>query len=207
MTYGNVGSGNGLLPDGTNPLPEPVLTNHQWGLMAFIWGQFHRKCFHSQSHSLSLTLSLYLDLSIFLLDMSLRFTNLWLQPHLSGPNELKRWPRVGLYVPWWCPLWLAICMHLCIHMCVYLTSAVSCLSINTLRPRQNGHHFTDDIFKCIFWNENVWILPKISLDFVPKVPINNIPALDQIMAWRQAIIRTNDSLFTDAYIRHSASMS
>ena len=27
-------------------------------------------------------------------------------------------------------------------------------SINTLRPRQNGRHFTDDIFKCIFLNEN-----------------------------------------------------
>ena len=26
--------------------------------------------------------------------------------------------------------------------------------INTLRPRQNGRHFPDDIFKCIFLNEN-----------------------------------------------------
>ena len=26
----NIGSGNGLLPDGTNPLPEPMLTDHQW---------------------------------------------------------------------------------------------------------------------------------------------------------------------------------
>ena len=25
----NIGSGNGLLPDGTKPLPEPVLTDHQ----------------------------------------------------------------------------------------------------------------------------------------------------------------------------------
>ena len=30
------------------------------------------------------------------------------------------------------------------------------LSINTLRPTQNGHHFPDNIFKCIFLNENVW---------------------------------------------------
>ena len=29
------------------------------------------------------------------------------------------------------------------------------LLINTLRPRQNGRHFADDIFKCIFVNENV----------------------------------------------------
>ena len=57
--------------------------------------------------------------------------------------------------------------------------------VNTLRPRQNGRHFTDDIFKCIFLYENVWIPIWISLKFVPKGPINNIPALVQIMAWRR----------------------
>ena len=57
---------------------------------------------------------------------------------------------------------------------------------NTLRPRQNGCQFPDDIFKCIFLNENVWILIKISLMFVPMGPINNIPALVQIMAWRRS---------------------
>ena len=31
----NIGSGNGLLPDGTKPLPEPMLTYHQKGSMAF----------------------------------------------------------------------------------------------------------------------------------------------------------------------------
>ena len=54
--------------------------------------------------------------------------------------------------------------------------------INVLRPRQNGRHFPGDILKCIFLNENVWISLKISLNFVPKVRINNIPALVQIMA-------------------------
>ena len=56
--------------------------------------------------------------------------------------------------------------------------------VNTLRPRQNGRQFLDDIFKRIFLNENVWISLKISLKFVPKGLINNIPALFQIMAWR-----------------------
>ena len=59
------------------------------------------------------------------------------------------------------------------------------LYLNTLRPRQNGRYFADDIFKCIFLNENAWILLKISLKFVPKVRISNIPALVQIMAWRR----------------------
>ena len=55
--------------------------------------------------------------------------------------------------------------------------------LNTLRPRYNGRHFPYDIFKCILLNENVWISINIALKFVPKSPINNIPALVQIMAW------------------------
>ena len=58
--------------------------------------------------------------------------------------------------------------------------------VNILRPRRNEQHFADDIFKRIFFNENVWISIKISLKFVPKGPINNIPALVQIMAWRRS---------------------
>ena len=54
-----------------------------------------------------------------------------------------------------------------------------------LLPRQNGCHFADNIFKCIFFNENMWILIKISQKIVPKGPISNIPALIQITAWRQ----------------------
>ena len=42
---------------------------------------------------------------------------------------------------------------------------------------ENGRQFADNIFKCIFFNENVRISIKISLKFVPKGPINNIPAL------------------------------
>ena len=56
--------------------------------------------------------------------------------------------------------------------------------INTLRPRQNGQHFPEDIFKLIFFNENIRIFIKISLKFVPKGPINNVRSLVQIMAWR-----------------------
>ena len=47
---------------------------------------------------------------------------------------------------------------------------------NTLRPRQKARHFADDILKCIFLNENAQILLKISLKFVPRFQINNIPA-------------------------------
>ena len=57
------------------------------------------------------------------------------------------------------------------------------LELNSLRSKQNGHYFADDIFKCIFLNKNVWISLKTSLKFIPTVQINNIPALVQIMAW------------------------
>ena len=57
--------------------------------------------------------------------------------------------------------------------------------LNTFRPRQNGHHFIDDIFKCIFLKENARLSFKISPKSVPKVRITNIPALVQIMAWRR----------------------
>ena len=39
---------------------------------------------------------------------------------------------------------------------------------NTLRPIQIGRRFADDVFKCIFLDENVWILLKISLKFGDK---------------------------------------
>ena len=53
----------------------------------------------------------------------------------------------------------------------------------TNEAETNGRHFPDDIFKYIVFNANVWISMEISLKFVPKGPINNIPALVQIMAW------------------------
>ena len=58
--------------------------------------------------------------------------------------------------------------------------------INTLGPRQNRRHFSDDIFKCIFLNENIWISIQISLDYMLRGQIKNIPALVQIMAWRRS---------------------
>ena len=57
---------------------------------------------------------------------------------------------------------------------------------NILRPRQNGRHFPDDIFTCIFMNENVWILITILLKFVPGGLIDNILSLVTITAWHRA---------------------
>ena len=82
---------------------------------------------------------------------------------------------------------------------------------NPLRPRQNGRHFADDTFNRIFVNENIGIFIKFSLKFVPKGPINNIPTLVQIMAWRppgnKPLSEPMMTKFNDAYMRHSASVS
>ena len=67
------------------------------------------------------------------------------------------------------------------------------VGFNTLWPRQNGRHFPDDIFNCIFLDGNAWISTKISLNFIPRCPINNISALVQIMAWR----RSGDNLLSE----------
>ena len=68
-----------------------------------------------------------------------------------------------------------------------------------------------DILQTILSNAfswmKIWILIKFSLKFVPKGPINNMPALFQIIAWRQVIILNNDGQFTNTYMQHSTSMS
>ena len=50
---------------------------------------------------------------------------------------------------------------------VKFISLIRGVSFNTLRLRRKALHFADDIFKCIFLYENVWIPIKISLKFDP----------------------------------------
>ena len=57
--------------------------------------------------------------------------------------------------------------------------------LNTLSSRRNRRHYVKDISKCIFLNENGLISIRISLKFIPRGPINNIPVLVLIMAWRR----------------------
>ena len=50
----------------------------------------------------------------------------------------------------------------------------------SLGPRQNSSYFADNILKCIFFDENLRFFIQISLKFVSKGPIENIPAQVQI---------------------------
>ena len=64
-----------------------------------------------------------------------------------------------------------------------------------ISPAQNGHHFADDIFRCIFMNEKFCILIKISLKFVLKGPVDKksiglenvlVPTRQQAIIWTKA---------------------
>ena len=79
-------------------------------------------------------------------------------------------------------------------------------SVSSAHQGQNGRHFTDAIFKCIFMNEKYCISLRISLKFVPRGPIDNNPALVQVMAWGltgdKPLPEPMLTQFTDAYMRH-----
>ena len=73
-------------------------------------------------------------------------------------------------------------LHQCYKQCVVIIYQCpnfngSFITTQHIEAETNGRHFPDDIFKSIFLNENVLISIKISLKFVPKGQISNIPAL------------------------------
>ena len=82
----------------------------------------------------------------------------------------------------------------CIH--IYLIQ-----SLNTLRPRQDGCLFADDILKCIFLNLNSRIPNTISWKYVAWRLIDNKPSMVQIMGCRRAgdkpIIWTIDGIYCE----------
>ena len=79
-------------------------------------------------------------------------SNIKIQPWCVPGLMQSLFPRTTPHHGWWCVLRLLPQVYLIIK-----------ITFNTLRPRQNSHHFPEDIFKCICLNENIWILIKISL--------------------------------------------
>ena len=80
--------------------------------------------------------------------------------HTSTPwkgNHTNKHELIYMYIYIWCG-------------CVFFAHD---MFLDTLRPRKNGHHFADDIFKCIFVNKNLRIFIWILLKCVPKGLINN----------------------------------
>ena len=62
-------------------------------------------------------------------------------------------------------------------------------------------NLADDIFNAISRIKKYYISIRISLKFVPKRPINNSPALFQVMVWRRTGAE-QVTQFTDAYLWH-----
>ena len=95
--------------------------------------------------------------------------------------------------------WLRQRMYVLINVYMYqLYKHDNWMIVNILRPRQDGRHFPDDIFKYIFLNgmHEIWlrchhgaiwhVVPWFHLSFVCNGLFNNIPALGQIMTGRQS---------------------
>ena len=88
------------------------------------------------------------------------------------------WPIIGR---WRCVCWETllrpVCWSVTSPLHVISSQVQNCLLCWHIEAETNGRHFADDIFKCIFLNENVWFAIEIPLKFVPKGSIDNIPAL------------------------------
>ena len=110
-------------------------------------------------------------------------------------NLYNQMPVRLLFMEWWE-------QYLFLHWLSY---------INTLRPRQNGRHFADDIFKRIFLNKNFWVWNRISLKYVSWCLIDIMTALVQIMDWHRIgdkpLYEAILVCCSDAYMRHLALMS
>ena len=69
----------------------------------------------------------------------------------------------------------------------------------------------DDIFKCIFLNENDKILIQISLKLFPMSLIDNKLALVQVIGWHRRGDKPSPepmiTEFIDAYMQHQGEMS
>ena len=62
--------------------------------------------------------------------------------------------------------------------------------INTLRPKQNGRHFADDIFKWIFLNENIWI--PIIISMMVRLPTHKCVTRPQRVNAAQIVLFHNN---------------
>ena len=145
-----------------------------------------------------------------------------LQPHLPGANELKiqlvlltcelnRFIVCIVCVLTWCISPEQLSFFCKTQWFIYLffypaaqELASAELHLTHLPLNKMAAILQTIYFRCTFVNETFFILTKISLKFVPKGPIDNNPALVQIMAWcrigNKPLCEPMLIWFTDAYI-------
>ena len=83
---------------------------------------------------------------------------------INGDWRTEKWLYCGNY---WMPV-------RCMNGHIYI---VAIWQLKHIKTETKWCYIPDDIFKSIFWNEDIWITIKISLTSVPKGLINNIAAL------------------------------
>ena len=59
------------------------------------------------------------------------------------------------------------------------------IDLDTSKRKQNGHHFSDNIFKCNLPYKNLCVLIHILLKRVRRDPVHKASVV-QAMAWRRA---------------------
>ena len=95
---------------------------------------------------------------------------MWISRHLRKHSTYKKYCFI-LFIQIYChgiQVWL-VKNSLSPNFTAYMARrelTFPMLYVNILRPKQTGHHFADDIFKCIFVNENLPIMIQISLQVV-----------------------------------------
>ena len=109
-----------------------------------------------------------------LLTLLIRWASIWTMPNTASPKSEPPCGR-AVYTPVRATIlghppqktapggpqgrWVSSLMHICIIKLGYhLVQAMGCHLFNTLRPKQNGRSFADNIFKCIFMNANAFQL-------------------------------------------------
>ena len=89
---------------------------------------------------------------------------------------------------WWLDVYRMTTKHI-VRLRAYVNNlshhmiAIGKWQFHTLRPRQSGRHFSDDIFRCIFFNEEFELRLKCHCNLF--IGSNNIPALVQTMNRRR----------------------
>ena len=98
----------------------------------------------------------------------------WLHGSLSADN-IATTNKTKITKP---NVWLCIYIYMIwyifiqyMYMYYIIVKRSTALRVNILRPRRNRCHIVDDIFKCLFFNKNVLISIKISLNFIPNVQL------------------------------------
>ena len=111
--------------------------------------------------------------------------NLNFDMNMNGSSCVLKFIWLG---SWWLEVYRMTTKHMVrlrayVNKVSYYMIGIGKWQFHTLRPRQSGRHFSDDIFKCIFFNEEFEFRLKCHWNLF--IRSSNIPALIQTMGRRR----------------------